>query len=96
MQQKAALGLIFFMFSLQSLQAQLATFTFNDVPYTSATGSHVNLSVGTIQPSAGTISTNVTTGAYFTDEPYIEATGGWALTNEADAKYFFVEITAQL
>ncbi|MDY0145345.1 MAG: autotransporter-associated beta strand repeat-containing protein, partial [Kiritimatiellia bacterium] len=38
--------------------------------------------------SSGTIESNITTGTYFPDEPYIEETGGWAGTSQATAKYF--------
>ncbi|HRZ11713.1 MAG TPA: S8 family serine peptidase [Kiritimatiellia bacterium] len=38
--------------------------------------------------SSGTIETNVTTGIYFPNEPYIEETGGWTAGSQAGAKYF--------
>ncbi len=52
-----------------------------------------NLTVSSVSLSAGTIETNITTGTYFPNEPYIEETGGWIANNQSSAKNFFFTIT---
>ncbi|NJO87781.1 MAG: hypothetical protein HC831_01615 [Chloroflexia bacterium] len=76
------------------IKAQIVTFNFNTDPYLQVSSNHVNITVSDIALSSGTISTNVTTGTYFTDEPYIDEAGGWALLSQTDAKYFYITITA--
>ncbi len=75
--------------------SQLATFTFNSSPYLNASSANANLTIETFSLSSGTIETNITTGTYFADEPYIEEVGGWNQTTQSTAKYFFFKITAQ-
>ncbi|HRT05226.1 MAG TPA: autotransporter-associated beta strand repeat-containing protein, partial [Kiritimatiellia bacterium] len=49
-------------------------------------GSVVTSSVMSL--SSGAIETNITTGTYFPNEPYVEETGGWGQTSQSAAKYF--------
>ncbi len=74
--------------------AQLIKFDFNTDPYINASIVNSNLIVSDIALSNGTIGTGETVGDYFTDEPFIEETGGWAINNLTDAKYFYIDISA--
>lgn len=74
--------------------SQLVSFNFNAEPYVIATGVDAHLTVSSLQLSTGTIETNSSTGTYFTDEPYIEETGGWGSTSIGQAKYFYLTIQA--
>ncbi|HRT06184.1 MAG TPA: lamin tail domain-containing protein [Kiritimatiellia bacterium] len=71
----------------------IVDFRFNAAPYLQVTAKDDNLAVSDMALSAGTIETAITTGTYFTDEPYIEETGGWAVDNQAGAKAFQFTIT---
>lgn len=53
-----------------------------------------NVAVSNFALSTGTIETNITTGSYFPNEPYIEETGGWTSSTQAGAKNFYFTITA--
>ncbi|MDZ7880321.1 MAG: autotransporter-associated beta strand repeat-containing protein [Saprospiraceae bacterium] len=53
-----------------------------------------NVIVSNMSLSAGTLKTNVTTGTYFPNEPYIQASGGWTTTTQTPAKNFNFTITA--
>ncbi len=74
--------------------SQLISFNFNAEPYVMASGIHAQLMVSPLLLSSGTIETNISTGTYFADEPYIEETGGWGSTSMAQAKYFHLTIQA--
>jgi hypothetical protein len=86
--------LFFVVASTSSMFAQIATFGFTATPFTSATTTDPNLTATavTLSPS-GTISTNVTSGAYFLNEPYIGGTSGWTSTSQSGAKAFCFTIT---
>ena len=71
----------------------IVDFRFNAAPHLQVTVKDSNLSVSDMVLSSGTIETNITTGAYFTDEPYIEETAGWGVDNQAGAKAFSFTIT---
>lgn len=71
----------------------IADFRFNDPPYLRVTARDSGLVVSDMDLTSGTIETNVTTGTYFPDEPFIEESGGWAADNQAGAKAFFFTIT---
>lgn len=71
----------------------IVDFRFNAAPYLPVTVKDANLTVSDMALTAGTIETNVTTGTYFTDEPYIEETGGWGVSNQVGAKAFQFTIT---
>ncbi|MDD2239884.1 MAG: lamin tail domain-containing protein [Kiritimatiellae bacterium] len=71
----------------------IVDFRFNEDPYLQVTAKDANLTVSDMALSDGTIETAVTTGDYFTDEPYIEETSGWTATAQADAKAFVFTIT---
>jgi hypothetical protein len=72
--------------------SQLLSFNFNAEPYLIASFSHTQLTVSHLQLSSGTIETNISTGTWFTDEPYIEETGGWGSSSIAEAKFFYLTI----
>lgn len=74
--------------------ATLVSYSFTDTPYLNATLVDANLSATNISLSSGTIETNITTGTYFPNEPYIEETGGWTATTQATAKSFSFTLTA--
>lgn len=71
----------------------IADFRFNEPPYLRVTARDSGLVVSDMDLTSGTIETNVTTGTYFPDEPFIEESGGWAADNQAGAKAFFFTIT---
>ncbi|MCZ7592715.1 MAG: hypothetical protein M5U15_11485 [Kiritimatiellae bacterium] len=72
----------------------IAAFRFTDGSLAVST-KDANISVSDMALSSGTIETNVTTGSYFPNMPYIEETAGWNKTSQAEAKNFFFTITPQ-
>jgi hypothetical protein len=72
----------------------LASFTFPATNSLVVSASATNLSVANVALSTGTIETNITTGAYFPNSPYIEESTGWTATTQATAKSFDFTITA--
>ncbi len=95
MTKKITLLCLLYAFSFNFAFSQLTQFNFSAAPYlqSSSTNSHVSTSDFAI--SSGSISTNVTTGTYFVNEPYIQGSSGWGNTSEAEGKYFSFDITAQ-
>lgn len=73
--------------------ANIVTYAFTDAPYLNATSVDLNLSSTNMALSSGTIETNITTGSYFPNEPYIEESS-WTATTQATAKAFTFTITA--
>lgn len=73
---------------------QIAQFNFPATNSLVVSAKDANVSVTNFSLSAGTIETNITTGAYFPNEPYIEETGGWTATTQSSAKNFNFSITA--
>ena len=71
----------------------IVDFRFNAAPYLQATAKDANLTVSDMALTAGTIETNITTGSYFTDEPYVEETGGWGVSNQVGSKAYQFTIT---
>ncbi len=92
--KKVTFLLVLFFLSFNLVKAQIISFDFNSSPYLNASSSNANLIISELSLSEGTISTNRTIGTYFTDEPYVEESGGWGQTSEGDAKYFYVDISA--
>ena len=72
---------------------EILAFRFTVGPNLNVSTSAANIAVSPMGISAGTISTNVNTGTYFPNNPYIEASGGWTADNAAAAKNFFFTIT---
>lgn len=58
-----------------------------------ATTKDAAISVTPVSLTSGTIETNITTGDYFPDEPYIEETTGWNKATQGEAKAFKFTIT---
>lgn len=74
--------------------ATLAWFQFPSTDSLAVSIKDANVTVSNFALSSGTIETNITTGDYFPNEPYIEETGGWTASNQDAAKYFKFTITA--
>lgn len=73
---------------------EILKFEFTSDPYLQVTSKNSNITVSNIVTSTGaTIETNITTGTYFPNEPYIEETGGWTAISQATAKDFRFDIT---
>ena len=87
-------SLIITMLTAGFASSQIITFNFNADPYLQVSNNNANITVSDIALSAGTISTNVATGSYFLDEPYIEEGGGWDELTQTDAKYFYITVAA--
>lgn len=73
---------------------QIAQFNFPATNSLVVSAKNTNVSVSDISLTSGTIETNITTGTYFPNEPYIEESNGWTATNQTDAKAFTFTITA--
>ena len=72
---------------------QIAQFDFPATSSLVVSSKDANTTVSNVVLSAGTIETNITTGAYFPNEPYIEETAGWTSITQAAAKNFTFTIT---
>ncbi len=72
----------------------IAQFDYTTSPYVNYTAKNANVSVTDTALSAGTISTNVTSGSNFPNPPYVAGTGGWTTTTQTGAKNFNFTITA--
>jgi len=95
MRNKFTFLLIFGFFAFKLSFSQLVSYDFNASPYLNASFIAAHCSASSISLSSGTIETNVTTGTYFFDEPYIEEIGGWTATSLSSAKNFYITLTAQ-
>lgn len=73
---------------------QIAQFDFPATGSLVVSAKDANVTVTNMALSAGTIETNITTGTYFPNEPYIEETAGWNSATQAAAKNFTFTITA--
>jgi hypothetical protein len=77
-----------------SSYGQIAKFDFAGANPLIVTTKDPNVIVSDVTLSTGTIETNIITGIYFSNEPYIEETAGWTELNQASAKNFNFTITA--
>lgn len=77
-----------------SAKAQIAQFDFPATSSTVVSVKDANVTVSNMALSAGAIETNITTGTYFPNEPYVEETDGWGAASQAAAKSFQFTITA--
>lgn len=73
---------------------QVAQFNFPATGSLVVSAKDANVTVSNFDLSSGTIETNITTGTYFPNEPYIEETAGWTASSQASAKNFYFTITA--
>jgi autotransporter-associated beta strand protein len=87
------LCLVFFTDFL-SAQVRLAHFNFPATNSLVDSAKTPNVIVSNMSLSAGTIETNITTGTYFKNEPYVQESGGWTAKTQALAKSFNFTITA--
>ena len=87
-------ALIYFIFVSNLLVCQISTFEFPASSSLIVTSKDVNVSVSDMVLSSGTIETNITTGNYFPNEPYIQEGTGWIATDQTSAKSFQFTITA--
>lgn len=83
--------------TVSSVPVVIAQFDFDS--YTAAiaiiaTQKNTNVSVTDVALSSGTLSTGVTSGNEFPNEPYVAGTGGWTTATQADAKNFNFNVTA--
>jgi len=72
---------------------QIAQFNFPATSSLVVSVKDANVTVSNFSLSSGTIETNITTGTYFPDEPYIEETSGWTSLVQSTAKNFTLTIT---
>lgn len=73
---------------------QIAQFNFPSSGSLVVSSKDANVNVSNLSLSSGTIETNITTGNYFPNEPYVEETGGWNAGTQTAAKSYNVTITA--
>jgi len=93
---------LFVPLSSSAVAATLASYNFTTSPFLAPTtvganvsASNVGIDQGSNPPSVpSSISTNVTTGSYFPNEPYIQGSQGWNQPTQNDAKSFTITITA--
>jgi len=71
----------------------ILAYRFTSTPFLEVTTQESGISVSEMALTSGTIETNISTGDYFPNEPYIEETAGWTATNQASAKAFEFTIT---
>jgi hypothetical protein len=88
------LALIMVMVGMNGVVGQVAQFNFPSTNSLVVSTKDANVTVSNLSLSAGTIETNITTGTYFPNEPYIEESGGWTDTSQDLAKSFTFTITA--
>ncbi len=86
--------LILFIISTNLIFSQLATFEFPATSSLVVSSNDGNVTVSNMSLSSGAIETNITSGTYFPNEPYIEESAGWNQSTQASAKYFQFTITA--
>jgi hypothetical protein len=73
--------------------ATLVSYSFPSTNSLVATTQAGNTTSTNFSLSSGSIETNITTGAYFPNEPYIEESS-WTATSRSTAKYFYFTIVA--
>lgn len=87
--------ILLFLLNLSNLSAQIAQFSFPATNSLVVSNKDANVSVTNMALSTGTtITTNRTTGSYFPNEPYIQASGGWTSKTQTGAKSYTFTITA--
>lgn len=85
---------IFLLLCSMEVSGQIAKFDFPTTNSLVVSQKDGNVTVSNFALSAGTIETNITTGTYFPNEPYIEETGGWNAATQSAGKNFNFTITA--
>jgi hypothetical protein len=88
------LALVLVVIGMNGVVGQVAQFDFPSTNSLVVSTKDANVTVSNLSLSAGTIETNITTGSYFPNEPYIEESGGWTATSQDLAKSFTFTITA--
>ncbi len=83
----------FICLNVVQLCGQNISFNFNTSPYISPSSTNTNFLISDLTISIGTISTNISTGSYFANEPYIEGNTGWNQTSQSTAKQFCFTMT---
>ncbi|MGD9873202.1 MAG: beta strand repeat-containing protein [Kiritimatiellia bacterium] len=75
----------------------ILSFRFTEAPFLQVSTKDANLTVTDmiVTNPVGTIATDVVTGDYFPNEPYIEESGGWSAESQALAKYFHFSFQPQ-
>ena len=83
------LALFVMVIGMNGVVGQVAQFNFPSTNSLVVSTKDANVTVSNLSLSAaGTIETNITTGSYFPNEPYIEESGGWTATSQDLAKSF--------
>lgn len=77
------------------LDAQIV-YNFNTSPFIGPSSTLNYLTASNIELSAGSVQTEIFTGSYFVDEPYVQGSSGWAQISQANAKRFCVSLTPDL
>lgn len=93
MKSKTPLALFFLVYA-NAQAATLAGFTFPASDALEPTTVAGNLTVSDLAITSGTISTNITFGSYFPNEPYVQGNSGWTSSTQTGAKAFTITITA--
>jgi len=78
---------------LEANPGQLVVYRFNAPRYLPPTAVATGLMATPVSISFGFVQTNVTTGTYFPDEPYIEENSAWWSGSQSNAKSFLFTIT---
>ncbi len=78
-----------------SLSSQIVSYNFNVSPFLQASSVDGHLTAGNLSISSGSIATEVYTGTYFTDEPYIDGGTSWISSDSSTAKNFYFNVNAQ-
>lgn len=78
---------------LEANPGQLVVYRFNAPRYLPPTAVATGLLATPVSISFGFVQTNVTTGTYFPDEPYIEEDSGWQSGSQSNARSFLFTIT---
>lgn len=87
--------ILLFLLNLSNLSAQIAQFNFPATNALVVSSKDANVSVTNMSLSTSTtITTNRTTGSYFPNEPYIQASGGWTSKTQTGAKSYTFTVTA--
>lgn len=71
----------------------IVSYRFTASPHLAPTAVSSGITASSVSLTSGTIETNITTGTYFPNPPYIEETGGWTASSRSTAKAFKFTIT---
>jgi hypothetical protein len=84
---------LFFCLTTFAISSQTTLYSFTSSPYINSTTTTANTTNSDVTISSGALSTNITFGTYFPNEPYIQGTGGYNAASQASAKEFCYTVT---